>query len=456
VSQTPHTRFTTYIRDVLTIEPRPAADPLPVPTGPGELPYDRLRDVLHDPRVLFRDPPHATAPRDQMRRLIGFALWLGSAGDGLIAADLASRAARFRFLVWSLPARRPEFSVENLGLRRVTWPSRVADFTAIDDKFVREQARAARQDWLAHLAVAEDDPWLAARQQSGDATFEQDLRWLTAAWPGEPGHLNLASRTASAADERDDQRRVAVDIAEDHWLPRGAVFRAATEIMSGNRWKGGLALLAFPAASAVLLALLLIGHADWARCGSLLVVVAAMAAILVVPRRLDALALLRIPAAVAAGEAVLVSLTSRWWLAPGGWKIGVGLLAAAAWYVVLEIRLHGAPLIRAVCRGGMVTLVGASYAFVLSVFVLGFVTPSTGEHGECLAGWWNANPRIERSLDRQCAEALGQPVAAAPAGVLLLMTGWSFALGLAAQILWDDRPVTAPLGRIRRAKGAKP
>jgi hypothetical protein len=40
--------------------------------------------------------------------------------------------------------------------------------------------------------------------------------------------------------------------------------------------------------------------------------------------------------------------------------------------------------------------------------------------------------------------------------VLLLMTGWSFALGLAAQILWDDRPVTAPLGRIRRAKGAKP
>ncbi|MGH3942389.1 MAG: hypothetical protein ACRDTG_27965 [Pseudonocardiaceae bacterium] len=43
---------------------------------------------------------------------------------------------------------------------------------------------------------------------------------------------------------------------------------------------------------------------------------------------------------------------------------------------------------------------------------------------------------------------------AAPAGVLLLMTGWSLPVGLAAQILWDDRPVTAPLGRLRRMRGS--
>jgi len=40
--------------------------------------------------------------------------------------------------------------------------------------------------------------------------------------------------------------------------------------------------------------------------------------------------------------------------------------------------------------------------------------------------------------------------------VLLLMTGWSLAVGLAAQILWDDRPVTAPLGRLRRVRGSTP
>jgi hypothetical protein len=151
---------------------------------------------------------------------------------------------------------------------------------------------------------------------------------------------------------------------------------------------------------------------------------------------------------------VLLSLTARWWLAPRGWTVGVGLLVLAALYLVLESRLHGAGW-RAYPRGLALAVIGAGHAFVLSLAVLAFVAPSVADHGECLAGWWSANPWSGRTLPPGCAD-LGGGHAAAPAGVLVLMTGWSLAVGLAAQILWDDRPVTAPLGRLRRVRGATP
>jgi hypothetical protein len=164
--------------------------------------------------------------------------------------------------------------------------------------------------------------------------------------------------------------------------------------------------------------------------------------------------LLRIPAAVAVGQVVLISLTARWWLAPWGWTVGAGLLVIAALYLVLESRLHGAGRRAAYRRGLAISAIGALHSFVLSLVVFAFVAPAVADHGECLEGWWNANPWSARTL-AGCPDFNGWH-AEAQAGVLVLMTGWSLAVGLAAQILWDDRPVTAPLGRLRRVRGATP
>jgi len=152
---------------------------------------------------------------------------------------------------------------------------------------------------------------------------------------------------------------------------------------------------------------------------------------------------------------VLLSLTPRWWLAPWEWTVGAGLLVIAALYLVLESRLHGARRWWAYPRRLVIAAIGALYAFMLSLVVLAFVAPSVAERGECLAGWWSLDPWSARTLGPGCAELNGGH-AAAPAGVPLLMTGWSLAVGLAAQILWDDRPVTAPLGRLRRVQGSTP
>lgn len=176
------------------------------------------------------------------------------------------------------------------------------------------------------------------------------------------------------------------------------------------------------------------------------------------PSRLTDLALLRIPAAVAVGQVVLISLTDRWWLAPWGWTVGVGLLLIAWFYLVLESRLNGAGP-EAYRRGAVIAVIGALHAFalslvVLSLVVLRFVAPVMADHGECLADWWLVNPWSTRTLEH-CPDLNGGH-AQASIGVLVLMTGWSLAVGLVAQILWDDRPVTAPLGRLRRVRGATP
>jgi hypothetical protein len=176
----------------------------------------------------------------------------------------------------------------------------------------------------------------------------------------------------------------------------------------------------------------------------------------VLPARTDVVALLRVPAAAAAGQALLLSLTPRWWLAPSGWTIGAAMLLAVTAYVMVEARLHGAGRWFAFWRAGIVATIGALYSFVLSLVFLGHVVPAMGEQGGCLGGWWTADPLAPLPLDAECGADLGQAAAAWPAGVLLLMTGWSLAVGVAAQILWDDRPLTAPLGRLRRVRGTRP
>jgi hypothetical protein len=443
-----------YLEQVLPAARRRRPRPVRLPVGLEALPPADIEEVLADPRALQDPDSDDRGPRDAPRRLTVFALWLQARPDS-IPAELASRAARFQFYLWSLDARK-----SGVLPTRVAWPDE--DVTDLSPEFVLACARAAREAWLECLSGWEDDPWLAARYAARDGGIEADLRWLTSTWPAGVGsgwprpvsYLDLGSPLATNDSRRADHRRVAADIAEQHWLPRGRLLDAVAALYPHRRARVLVPLL-FPLPALAVAGLFLAGLLDAARWSAAGLLAALALACTGLGRGPDALALLRLPAAVGAGLAVLLSLTSRWWVAPRGWTVGVALLAGSACYLVLEARLHGSTH-RVWPRGLALAGIGALHAFVLSVAVLGFVAPVVGEHGECLDGWWRLDPWQARPLSPQCATVLGQTHAAAAAGVLTLMTGWSLAIGLAAQILWDDRPVTAPLGRIRRVRGGRP
>lgn len=457
--------FHRYLNEVLILESRSSNSGLQIPDRPTPLPAYDVQRALSNPSVLLEKGSQRV--KQQMNDLLIFALWLRAVSAEHIPRDFASRAARFRFAVWSLPARIERSTANELYSDQVVWPAGQKP-QSLSPARIRDEARAAQQEWKQYLDTWEDDPWLAARHAKADEQLEDDLRWLTTTWPRTrrrkedhkpwPGPPKLLDLGWAA-----DHRRVAVDTVERHWLARGSLLRATTALAPGNKWRWP-ALAAYPAAAAAVIGLLLCGHGDHARWGAVLLLGLGLVAAVSTPPWLSSVALLRVPAAAAVGLAILISLTSRWWTSSNGWSIGLGLLIAAVGYVALEARLHGTQRLRAVGRGLLVTIVGALHAAVLSIAVLGFVAPAVGERGECLDGWWRSDPwqplpvRAEAPANAppdadSCAKALRTYNGGAPAGVLLLMTGWSFAIGLAAQILWDDRPVTAPLGRLRRVRG---
>jgi hypothetical protein len=452
-----------YVRHVLRVGDRSGRVDAPADVVP--LSTRDVGDALTDPTILFHglDIP---AVQDRMDRLMRFALWLEHADGDWISSEFASRAARYRFLLWSLPARFPPGRYDKVYPQAVGWKQR----TPLSIDQVRERARAARADWMGYLAAAEDDLWLSALQANGDPLVERDLRWLALAWPKpRPGPhgtgadalptpsapLDLSDSRSPEKLRRSQHRAVVADLAEVHWLPRGSILQA-TATFGWRPLQRFPALAAFPLSCVAVLALVLTGHGDLARWAALVVLGAAGLTVALLPARVDTIALLRIPAAAGAGQALLLSLTPRWWLSPNGWLIGAAMLAAVSLYVHIEARLHGVERWFAAGRAVLITLFGALCSFVLSVVFLGFVVPAMGEDGGCLAGWWNAGPLEPFSLNDTCHHDHGQPAAAWPFGILVLMTGWSLAVGTAAQILWDDRPLTAPLGRLRRVRGTRP
>ena len=459
--------FERYLDDVVASADAAGAQvELPDHPQPVIRPGD-LERSLDNPRVLFPSTDQGE-PRERLRLLCTFALWLRHSPPGHVPRNLASRAARLRFAVWTLPPRTNWEQWRSLTLE---WSWSPGDHIKLSREMVLAEAQAARDDWLAQLNAWEDDPWLADRHQREPTSLESDLRWLTTtwprprrgqpAWPGKGGYLTLEPE---GVKDRSAYQRVATEVAELHWLPRGSLRSATAALLPRLArflpWLGPLAALVVvglfvgtlvPAAGPFVGALVCV--AAWSALGLLTLGLGVAGAM---PSRVIGLALLRIPAAVAVGQVVLLSLTPRWWLAPAGWRVGAGLLGIAALYLVLESRLHGARRWWAYPRGLVIAGIGALYSFVLSLVVLAFVAPSVAERGECLDRWWSASPWAARTLTLEGCTELNGGQAAAPAGVLLLMTGWSLAVGLAAQILWDDRPVTAPLGRLRRVRGVTP
>jgi hypothetical protein len=414
-----------------------------------------LERALADPGVLADDDGTVpTRPVDRLRVLMRFALWLRLTPPGVLPVEFASRAARYRFLVWTLLVRLgwpADLKVRNVTLDR--------DYP-VGRREVLAEARSARSDWLGHLENREADPWLSARHSADPDLIEADLRWLTGTWPAptSPAHnrpLSLAFGTDQLSQEA-DHRPVAQLVVEQHWIGRGALLAATTAYFPGSAWRRIVPSVTGPVVAAIPVLVIVLGFVDTGRWVAASVGAAAVLAAGLVPPTYTVLGLARVPAAVVVGEAVLLSLTPRWWTGAGGWRLGVALLVLALGYLVYESRAHGSRGRRALLRGAGLLLVGATYAFCISVAVLGFVAPALAERGECLDGWWTVGPFEARMPGTECVRKLdlgpGTQLPAA-AGVLTLMAGWSLGVGLAAQVLWDDRPVSAPLGRVRRVKG---
>jgi hypothetical protein len=451
---------TRYITETIALTSSGVPD-RPWPTGLAGINYQDLQSLLNNPTNLAG---FATASnRERLDLLVNMAVWLRHVPTDVLPVNTRSRAARFRFLVWSLPFRLRAAGLDDdvlPGTVDIPFGNGPSSSVALEnDQLILVYAREAREEWLAYLNAWEDDPWLAT---SGRDRVEDELRWLTEAGPhtawGQSRPLALVERTADKAARREDQHRIAADVAETHWLPRGSVLRSMCAFWPA-RWRTWALLLVLTIPQLTVATLFATGWVD-ARWAALAVSGAGLfSVVLLRPDRRDSLLLLRLPAAVGVGALVLLTLTPRWWLATGGWRVGVGLGGAALLYLMVESRLHGAHRWAAIGRGLLLGFVGLLYSIVVCLVVFGFLVPSLGEHGECLAGWWNYSPWQQlpwpAEIHDQCADDLHSDGAAAPAGILTLLVGWSLAIGLAAQVLWDDRPVTVPLGRLRRVRGGR-
>ena len=204
--------FDRYLSEVLVLTSQKRDSPLEVPDEPESIAVHDLRQALADPSILL-GPSHRSV-RQKMDKLLIFALWLRATPSGHIPDELGSRAARFRFALWSLPARVGWPEADELYSDQLRWPGE--EIQPIWQATICDEARAAQQEWKRHLDSWEDDPWLAARHADADASLEDDLRWLTTTWPRtrrrktahkrwpkRPGILDLGSVT--------DHSRVAAD-----------------------------------------------------------------------------------------------------------------------------------------------------------------------------------------------------------------------------------------------------
>jgi hypothetical protein len=92
----------------------------------------------------------------------------------------------------------------------------------------------------------------------------------------------------------------------------------------------------------------------------------------------------------------------------------------------------------ALYRSGGVVAVGDAHALLVSLIGLVAVAPGYVPAGSQLAALWR------------------DPAGYRHGGmVLLLATAWCLAVGVFSQILWDDRPITAPLAHLSWRSGGR-
>ncbi|MBB4933301.1 hypothetical protein F4561_004121 [Lipingzhangella halophila] len=372
--------------------------------------------------------------------------------------------ARMRFLLLAEP-----FRYRGTGLAPWTPSPLDADYGAAHgavgvvfgsgtEYVLVERVRAARQEWLAYLDAYQSHPVLA---QAPPGDVEVELRELAAARGYRSGPLVLSPNSLDRLDRPGGGDLAAArEVVERHLLPRfriGAVAllafapvavrgvgRVAVLRRCGERLRYALAALSVVGVVAALWLAFVTRDFPAAAVVGALVYTAIGAGTVLFGTLWSAPWLLRVPAATAVGLVPLIAFPDWWqhvridWpLPPVQWAPLAVPVVAAYGYLVVEGRNHGVGEAAALLRALGITGVAAAHApLVCLVGMVGVAPVFTVPHGPgSLAAVWVGDS--------------GDPIA-----VLLVSSGWCLAVGVFSQILWEDRPVTAPLAHLRwRADG---
>ncbi len=365
-----------------------------------------------------------------------------AAGD---AALLRPLAARLRFLVLSEPMRwqgTPDRAWWGWPDDQVFGGSGVLDRVLGPEtwRLLAGRGQEARRNWQGFLDAYQSHPLLS---QARPEELEQELRTLVfrqpeggSSWrPAAPLGLSAQPLSEPVTLTAEDKSVIA-DVTERHLLPRFSlpdVVRLA--LYDDNaRWRRtriltGIAVALAGLAAVGCAAALLVDQATIIAAACYLLICAGA---VILPAGWSQMWLLRMPAASAVGVIALISFLPGGWLItpPGGWRAAIVLAAVSAGYLVIEVRNHGAARAAAVPRALLVVVTGAVHALMVSLIGLVVVAPAFVADGASLAALWR------------------RPAYGHAGMVLALATAWCLAVGVFSQILWDDRPITAPLAHL--------
>jgi hypothetical protein len=365
--------------------------------------------------------------------------------DGALAAGdwalLSPLTARLRFLVLSEPLRHravpdsPWLPTELTAVHGGEGGLLGRVFGVDSWHVLVGGCREARWRWQQVLGEYQSHPLLA---QAEPSELEDELAALVFAEGRQPLLVSGAALTEPARASSDDTAVVAEAI-EEHLLPRFKLATVGWLAASGRdraertRRLAAAAVVAAAAVSAMVLAA--VGRFETAAWAAGITYALLVAGVVSLGRVWATQWLLRLPAAAAVGLLVLVSLPPSWWQQSHVSLAPVLLAGAAYGYLVAEARNHGVGAEAAVGRALGVTAVGALHALLICLVGLVLVAPSYVDRGADLADLWRCG-----SLSRSWR-------------VLALAGAWCLAVGVFSQILWDDRPITAPLAHLQWRQG---
>jgi hypothetical protein len=387
-----------------------------------------------------------------------------AATQGYVASDaeyLRPAAARFLFLVLCEPMRWR-------GEEAAMWveDQSYAGQEALDRVLGKEsrhllvaRCREARAVWRGYLDTYQSYPLLS---QARPGELEQELRTLvlrSARRLSEPLTLSVGAlpkrsfrplqehpvslprqRAVGKPPAEDpltaDDKTLIGDAFERHFLPRFELLTVARLAMYDHRpgWRtarraaGGLAAVA--ALTALGSAIALQDHL--AVIAGVVFYVLICLGMLIFPAEWGTMWLLRMPAAAAVGMVLLTGFLPAGWLRtpPGGWLAVVVLAGVSYGYLLIEVRNHGVSPAAATGRALLVAVVGAMHALMVGLIGLVVVAPAFVLDGRSLRALW-AHPSYGHA-----------------GMVLALAAAWCLTVGVFSQILWDDRPITAPLAHL--------
>jgi len=344
---------------------------------------------------------------------------------------LVPLAARLRFLALSEPMRhRCE--------KGTGWPPEAAGYGAnglcghafgtSSWNVLVGRCREARTTWIGFLDAHQAHPYLSAAQPT---EFEQELDAVIFRAPSK-GLLGLSNRPLDepARLTAEDDALLSL-VVERHLLPRFKLLRVARVALYADRRSGIVARVLVGAlaltALTVTIGLTVWRNYPWATVASGACYLLIGLGVVFFGQRWATPWLLRIPAASTVGVIALIGFLPEGWLtgAPDRVTLAVMALVTAAFgYLVIEARNHGVERWRAVGRSAGIALAGAGHALLVALIGLVAVGPAFVPG---LADLWS------------------RPAGHGSAAIMLLATSWCLAAGVFSQILWDDRPITAPL-----------